>query len=133
MENNNLEIVKMFLNALSEGKAGEELREFYDSNVIQIEFPNLLTKQTAERNINDLIDASIKGKKVLISQKYDLIKSYNIDNTVIIEAIWTGKIAIPLGKLSVGEEMKAYFAQIFEFENGKIIRQRNYDCFENFL
>jgi hypothetical protein len=54
-------------------------------------------------------------------------------NEVIIEAIWTGVLSIPVGKLAVGSEMKAYFAQFFEFKNGKITKQRNYDCFENFL
>ena len=29
-------------------------------------------------------------------------------------------------------EMTAHFAQIFECKDGKIYRQRNYDCFEPF-
>jgi ketosteroid isomerase-like protein len=69
---------------------------------------------------------------VLQKEKYDIVKSYTIGNTVIIEAVWTGTLAIPLGNIPIGGEMKAYFAQFYEFQDGKIIKQRNYDCFEPF-
>ena len=65
-------------------------------------------------------------------EEYDIIHAYKDGNVVIIEAVWTGTLAIAIGKLSAGEKMKAYFAQFFEFKEGKIFRQRNYDCFEPF-
>lgn len=133
MENLNLEIAVKFIKAISEGKSNEDLNDFYDESVKQVEYPNLLTKKIVERNFNDLKDASIKGKQVISSQQYEIVNSYSCGDAVIIEAIWTGKLAIPLGKLQAGDEMKAYFAQFFEFKDNKIVKQRNYDCFENFL
>jgi hypothetical protein len=133
MENSNLETAIKFIEAISSGKAGEELNEFYHQSVTQVEFPNLLTRKIAERDLNALKEASLKGKQVISSQNYQIVKSYSCGNTVIIEAIWTGKLKIPIGKLQAGDEMKAYFAQFFEFENNKIVKQRNYDCFEDFL
>lgn len=41
-------------------------------------------------------------------------------------------MAIPFGNKKAGDEMVAYFAQFYEFEGDKIIKQRNYDCFETF-
>lgn len=133
MENKNLELAIEFIKAVSEGKMGEELNNFYDEAAIQIEYPNLLTKKIIERNLESIKDASIKGQQVISRQNYEIVKAYSCGDTVIIEAIWTGRLAIPLGKLKAGDEMKAYFAQIFEFRDGKIAKQRNYDCFENFL
>lgn len=133
MKATNSDIVNEFLKAISDGKSGNELKRFYDEDVIQIEFPNLLTRKIIERNLNDILEASVKGKQVISNQKYEIIKSYAVDDNVIIEAIWTGVLAIPVGKLAAGDEMKAYFSQIFEFRNGKIVKQRNYDCFENFM
>jgi len=43
-----------------------------------------------------------------------------------------GTLAIFIGNLPAGGEMTAYFAQLFESRDGKIYRQRNYDCFEPF-
>ena len=51
----------------------------------------------------------------------------------MIEAVWTAELAIPLGKLAPGDQMKAWFAQVYEFREGKIFAQRNYDCFEPFV
>lgn len=133
MKNKNIEIAIEFIKAVSEGKVGEELNNFYDESANQIEYPNLLTKKIVERNLDAIKDASIKGQQVILSQNYEIIKEYSCGDTVIIEAIWTGKLAISLGALKAGDEMKAYFAQFFEFKNGKIVEQRNYDCFENFL
>lgn len=133
MKATNLDIVNEFLKAISDGQSGDELKRFYDEDAIQIEFPNLLTGKIIERNLDAILEASLRGKQVISSQNYEIIKSYAVDDNVIIEAIWTGVLAIPVGNLAAGDEMKAYFAQIFEFKNGKILNQRNYDCFESFM
>jgi ketosteroid isomerase-like protein len=39
-------------------------------------------------------------------------------------------LAIPIGTLAPGDRMKAHFAMFFEFRDGRIALQRNYDCFE---
>jgi hypothetical protein len=49
---------------------------------------------------------------------------------VVLEAIWTGTLAVGFGTLKPGDQLRARFAQIFEFKDGLIWRQRNYDCFE---
>ncbi|MFA5761247.1 MAG: nuclear transport factor 2 family protein [Dehalococcoidales bacterium] len=133
MEAKNSDIVTEFLKALSDGKSGDELKQFYDEEVVQTEYPNLLTGKTIARNLVEILEASVRGKQVITGQNYEITKSYAVDDNVIIEAIWTGVLAIPLGKLAAGDEMKAYFSQIYEFKNGKIIKQRNYDCFEKFV
>ncbi|WP_158500563.1 nuclear transport factor 2-like protein [Spirosoma radiotolerans] len=51
---------------------------------------------------------------------------------VIVEVIWRGVLAIPIGQIPAGGEMKTTFAQFFDYADGKIIRQRNYDCFDTF-
>jgi len=127
-----MDIVRRFIHTLENRSDAQELIDFYHPDIEQIEFPNTLTKNKTIRNLEGLKKAAEAGKKVLKSEKYEILNSYIFGSTVIIEALWTGVIAVPLGKLSPGDEMKAHFAQFYEFENGKIIRQRNYDCFEPF-
>jgi ketosteroid isomerase-like protein len=107
-----------------------ELMKFYHPDVRQIEFPNTLTKAKTVRTLEDLKNASERGTQVLQKETYEILRSFTTGNTVIIEAIWTGVLALPLGAIPIGGEMKAYFAQFYEFQDGKIISQRNYDCFE---
>jgi len=49
---------------------------------------------------------------------------------VALEVAWVGTLAVPLGSVPAGGQLKAFFAVFLEFREGKIIRQRNYDCFE---
>ncbi len=119
-----------FIKTLQNRTSAEELLRFYHRDIEQIEFPNTVTKKKAIRNLSDLKAGAEKGKKVLQKEEYEVVKSYSFENTVIIEAIWTGILAIPLGNIPVGGTMKAYFAQFYEFKDGKIIKQRNYDCFD---
>lgn len=126
------QIAAAFIQTLQNRKSAEELMSFYHPDIEQIEYPNTLTKNTTIRKLNDLKLAAEKGKQVLQKEEYEILNSYTVGNTVILEALWTGTLAIPLGSIPVGGQMKAHFAQFFEFKDGKIIRQRNYDCFEPF-
>ena len=131
--NSNEEAVRQFIQAIEQRKEVATLQSFYHPDIGQIEFPNLLTGKTVSRTLNDITTAFEKGKQVLQSEKYVIEKLYTAGDAVILEATWTGVLAIPIGKLPKGGEMKAYFAQIYEFAEGKIVKQRNYDCFEPFL
>lgn len=129
----NLEAIALrFVRAVGNRKSFADIAEFYHPDVKQIEFPNAVTKTTAVRSFADLKKASDAGQKVITKERLDVIRSFSSGNTVIVEAKWTGTLAIPLGKLPVGGEMTAHFAQFFEFKDDKIIEQRNYDCFDPF-
>ena len=124
--------VTRFIQMVEQRRSADELAEFYHPDIEQTEFPNAVTKNTAVRNLADLRAASERGKKVLVKEEYEILKIYTEENTAILEAVWKGTIAIPLGNIPAGGQLKAYFAQFFEFKDGKIYRQRNYDCFEPF-
>ena len=49
---------------------------------------------------------------------------------VSVEVLWTGTLALAFGSLAVGSQMRAHSAMFFQFRDGKIVSQRNYDCFE---
>jgi len=121
-----------FITKLQHRESADDIIEFYHPNVKQVEFPNALNSSTVIRNLEQLKEASEKGKLILKKEEYEILHSYAFDNNVILEVMWTGTLAIPLGNIPAGGQMKAHFAQFYEFKDGKIIRQRNYDCFEAF-
>ncbi|WP_424982274.1 hypothetical protein [Maritalea sp. S77] len=80
-----------------------------------------------------MLQGAEAGRKVLQGQNFELINFMADDqNGALAEVIWSGKLAVPIGDLQPGDEMKAHFACVFEFKDQKIFRQRNYDCFEPF-
>ena len=89
-----------------------------------------MTKTTITRTLKGLKAGAERGKKLLIREEYEVKNLVSTGNTVLLECIWRGTVANPLGNTPAGGQMSADFAQVFEFKNGKIFRQRNYDCFK---
>lgn len=124
--------VVAFLKMMEERKSASDLEKFYHPEIEQSEYPNAITKNTAVRNLADLKAASEKGQKFLLNETYEIKQLFSSGNVVILEAVWKGTPSVAVGALPVRGQITAYFAQIFEFKDGKIYRQRNYDCFEPF-
>lgn len=128
----NEKLVRSFLHMLETRTSTDELDNFYHPEVEQIEYPNSLTKNITVRNLQQLKEAAERGKKLLIKEEYEIKNLISFENTILLECTWKGTMAIPLGNIPAGGQMIAHFAQVFEIKDGKIFRQRNYDCFEPF-
>jgi ketosteroid isomerase-like protein len=129
-EQANLETVRTYLAAIESGEAGALLRSFFTEDIRQIELPNRLNPSGQQSDLAGMLQRSEQGRKVLRSQHYEILSEVVQGSRVAIEAVWTGILAVPLGTLTPGSEMKAYLAMFFEFRDGRIASQRNYDCFE---
>jgi ketosteroid isomerase-like protein len=66
----------------------------------------------------------------MASQIYKIMHEIADGYRVAMEIAWAGGLAVPFGSVPAGGQMKAHFAVFLEFGGGKIVRQRNYDCFE---
>ena len=51
---------------------------------------------------------------------------------VAVELEWSGILAVPVMNLPAGAEMKANVAMFLTFRDGRIVSQRNYDCYPPF-
>ena len=123
------QIVRAYLKAIEQRK---DVSAFYAPDVVQEEFPNLLSPAGARRELADLKDAAKRGKGVMRSETYEIVTLVEANDIVACEILWRGVLGVPLRSLKPGDEMRAHFAAFFEFEGEKIRRQRNYDCFEPF-
>lgn len=126
----NLEIALRYLAAVESGARGEALAAFYTEDAVQEELPNRLMPNGARRELAEILAAAERGAQGMQQQRYNLISSTAEGNRVVLEVEWTGRLAVPLGSIPVGGEMRARFAMVMEFRSGRIARQRNYDCFD---
>lgn len=126
----NLETVQRYLKAIENGATGATLAAFYAPEVVQEEFPNRLVVNGARRDLAALLEGAERGQKVISAQTYEVHNVIEQGNMVALEILWTGTLAIPVGSLAVGDKMRAHFAVFIELRDGKIVAQRNYDCFE---
>jgi hypothetical protein len=70
--------------------------------------------------------------KVLRAQRYILGEVIEAGDRVVVEARWEGDLVIPLGQLKPGDMLVAHLCMVFRLVDGRIIEQRNYDCYEDF-
>jgi ketosteroid isomerase-like protein len=126
----NLQISRSYLRAIERGETGEGLGKFFASDVIFEEFPNRLTPVSKRRDLAESLAGAEKGKKLMSRQIYKVTHEIAEGDRVALEVEWEGTLAIPFRSIPAGGQMKAFFAVFLEFREGKIIRQRNYDCFE---
>jgi ketosteroid isomerase-like protein len=130
MPRTRIELAKAYLAAVEAGATGDALAAFYTDDVIQEEFPNRLVPDGARRDLAALLHGAERGQKVMRAQTFQLLGAVEAGDMVALEVQWTGTVAIPLGSLPAGGQMRARFAVFLEFRGEKIARQRNYDCFE---
>jgi ketosteroid isomerase-like protein len=126
----NLEIARKYLQALERGETGAALSSFFARDVVLEEFPNRLTPTGKKRDLAEALEGAERGKKVMSAQMYKIKNEIAERERVALEVEWVGTLAVPFGSIPIGGQMKAFFAVFLEFHEGKIIRQRNYDCFE---
>lgn len=126
----NVQFAYQYLEALERGAVGDELASFFTEDTIQEEFPNRLVPSGARRGLAELLEGAERGQGVMEAQRFEVLNTLENGNTVALEVQWSGTLAIPLGTLSPGDQMRARFAVFLELRDGKIARQRNYDCFD---
>ncbi len=128
----NLEVVNAYLRAVEAGATGDDLARFFASEVVQTEFPNRLLPAIANRDLAAILEGAERGQQVVAAQHFDVTRAYELGDTVALEVVWTARLKIPLGALAAGDPMTAYIAIFIDLRDGKIVAQRNYDCYPAF-
>jgi ketosteroid isomerase-like protein len=126
----NLEIARRYLSRLSGGGGPDELDSFFAPDVVQEEFPNRLMPNGAKRDLPAMRAARARGKALLSDERFELLNAVASDDHVALEVVWTGIVRDAAGPFAAGQCVRARFAVFMEFRDGRIVRQRNYDCFD---
>jgi len=126
----NLATARAYIEALSSGADADDMERFYAPDVVQEEFPNRLLPNGARRDREALRQARNRGKALLSAESFELLGAVASGNRVAMELHWSGTVAAAAGPFKAGQTLRARFAVFLEFRDGRIVRQRNYDCFE---
>src|SRR5688500_17101664 len=121
----NLQLVREYLMALARMAPASEMAAFFTEDAEQIELPNRLNPNGQASDLKTLLERVEKGRAMLSEQHYEVTNVISSGDAAAVEAEWSGK-------LKNGAQLRAHFAMFFEFRDGRIAKQRNYDCFEPF-
>ena len=130
MSEDNLATARRYIAALSNGEGADEVSRFYAPDVVQDEFPNRLVPNGVTRDLAALKQARVRGQALLSAETFELLSAVASGSQVAMELRWSGTIRSSGGPFKAGQLLRARFAVFLEFRDGRIVRQRNYDCFE---
>jgi ketosteroid isomerase-like protein len=128
----NLRLVLDYLRAIEQNGDERQLTNFFAAHLEQREFPNRLVGNGAERGLQQVLEGSRKGRTVVQNQRYDVKSALVDEDRVAVELTWTAELKVPLGSLEAGATMTAHCGVFFRIQDGRIVQQHNYDCFEPF-
>jgi ketosteroid isomerase-like protein len=131
-ENDNLTTVRRYLQAIASNVPVEELLSFFSPDVVQEEMPNRLKPKGGRCGSAEIRQNYERGQQIMASQQYDVQFAVAEGDAAAVEVLWTGRLAVAVAHLPPGAEMRAHCAFFFQFHDGKIVHQRNYDCFDVF-
>src|SRR5262245_38852338 len=126
----NLEAIRRLYVAIANGPRADAFSDLYAADVVQEEFPNRLLPHGARRDRAALREAMSKGLALMAHQTFELVNVLATGNSVAVEGRWTGTVAVDAGPFKAGTTIRARFAQVFDFRDGKVVAIRNYDCFD---
>jgi ketosteroid isomerase-like protein len=126
----NLVLARSYVRSIERGATGTALKAFFAPGVEFVVFPNLLMPQGDRQNLAAALEGAERGRRVMARQKYLITHEMVDGDRVALGVEWIGTLAAPFGAIPAGGKMKANFAVFLEFRKGKIVGQRNYDCYE---
>lgn len=96
------------------------------------EMPNQLAPKGSMRDRDAMLHGIVQGARLLREQQYVILNEFVDGDTVILEVDWRGTLAQNIGRISADTQLHARIAMFLEFEDGQIVRQRNYDAYDPF-
>jgi ketosteroid isomerase-like protein len=126
----NLALARRYLKAIESGASAEEMAQFFAPEVIVEIFPSKFFPNGSRDNLTGILAAAKRGRKAMTTQTYAVRNALASGDQVALEVDWTGTLAVPFQTIPAGGQMRAHFAAFLQFKDGKIVSQRNYDCYE---
>ena len=121
-----------WVRAIEAGASGETLASFVTDDMIHEDMPNRVFPNGMRYDLAGMQAGAERGKTLMRRQSYDILSVIASGDSVAMQLDWSAELAVPLGTLKPGDEMRAHVAIFIEFRDGKICRQRDYGCYEPF-
>ena len=131
-EDDRLKAARMLLGAIERGDQAA-LINAYAENAVQVEHPNRLKPKGDRRSRAKMAEDLVRGKKLLRSERYDVLEAVVMGDLVALQVKWTGVVDVAVGALQPGDSMICESGIFLRFQADKIVQQHNHDCFEDFL
>ena len=130
-ESANLATARRYIELVEQFAPPEAFENLLHPNIQHEEYPNLLMKHGSKRDYATMVAGLAQGRKILSENRYEIKNAFAAGDWVTLEIVWSGTLEIPIGGMAAGAELKAYIATILQLDDGLIVTQHQYDCYES--
>jgi hypothetical protein len=123
-------LVRDLLRAITDNAPAEVISAYWHHDAEQIELPSLMRPQGHTRKLAEMLEGYRAGAGFLLWQQYDVDNVVDDGEQVAVQLRWTATTAVDAGALPAGTELVAHVAIFYAFQDGQILRQSSYDCYE---
>src|SRR5262245_28068362 len=113
----NIEITHRYIALVEALDDPSALRGLLHPDIVFEVFPNLVTPRGNKSGLGAMEASFEQGRKLLAEQRYEIVNTVAAGDTVVLEFIWTGKMAIDAGHLKAGEALRARCAAVIELRD----------------
>jgi len=124
------DLTRAFLHAF-ETRDGSNLTYYAPGAEVQ-ELPNRLVPDGKRYTVAELHAAAERGKRAVSAERYEVVRILSEGEEVAVEVIWTATLSVAVGTRVAGDTLRAHLGMFLTWRDGKIVSQRNYDCYEPF-
>lgn len=110
----------------------DDLAPLLHPEMVQDELPNALFPQGVRRDLAALQASHARGAEVMRDQRYEILRTLVDGDRVAVELDWRGTLRVAAGRIAAGTVLHARIAAFIEVRAGRIVAQRNYDCYDPF-
>jgi ketosteroid isomerase-like protein len=130
--NSNLELARRYLRILERDPADPELPALFDPEFVFHEKPNRLNPNGRTLTITAMRELTAKAKQIVLDQSYLIKNELAVGDEVALEVDWVGRFNLAFASTPAGQPIRATLGMFLTFRAGKILSQRNYDCYDPF-
>ena len=123
-------LVRRLYQAIADRAPAAEIATYWHPRAQQIEYPSLMRPSGHRRPLREMLDGYAKGLALIAQQDHTVLNVVVDDDRMAVQARWNATTAIEAGPLPAGAELVAFVALFYDFEDGLILRQSTYDCYE---
>lgn len=125
-------VVRSYLQALEARAPVDAIRALLAEDAFVEVLPNALDPHGSRRTRAEALADVERGRALMREERYEILSVLAGDGRVAVEVAWRGVLAVAVGGRPAGAPLQARCSMHFEVRDGRIVAQRNYDCFEAF-
>lgn len=109
-----------------------ELHALFDPEFVFYERPNRLNPNGRTLPRDELRALTAKAKQITLEQRYEVVHALAVGDEVALEVEWMGRFNLAFASTPAGQPIRAKLGMFLTFRAGRLLSQRNYDCYEPF-